>query len=60
MNRGIFIAGLPLLSMQAHAHVSHAQGMTHATEHLWLLLAMLPVALLMWPLTRTLLRKHKR
>jgi hypothetical protein len=60
MNRGAFVAGFSLLSMQAHAHVSHAQGLAHATEHLWLLLAMVPVAILMRPLTRRLLRKFKR
>lgn len=57
MNRGI-IVGLMLLlaSGPLFAHVSAVQGAAHATEHLWLLLALAPALLLLRPLLRHLFR----
>ena len=58
MNRGILTTLLAMLAAQAQAHVSHAEGMAHANEHL-LLLALIPLALLGRPLVRRLLRIRK-
>jgi len=46
-NRGIWATMTTLLvSTQAQAHSSHAQGMAHAMEHLWWLLVLVPAVLL--------------
>jgi len=61
MNRGVLmtIAAL-LLSSQAQAHVSQAQGMAHAGEHLWLLLVLVPALLLVRLSVRRFVRNSKR
>ena len=62
MNRGILAITISMLgSTAAQAHVSHAQGMAHTHEHLWLLLALAPALMLLRPLAQRLLqakRKH--
>jgi len=61
MNRGMFLTLAGLLgATAAQAHVSHAQGVAHASEHLWLLLALAPALMLLRPLARRLLRSRDR
>jgi len=59
MNRGkpLFVA--LLLAGGAQAHVSQAEGLAHAGEHLWLLLA-LPALMLLRPLATRLLRTRDK
>lgn len=59
MNRGLSVFALVLLSGLAQAHVSEAQAMQHAVEHLWLLAALLPLALLFKPVRRAWMKLHK-
>ena len=59
MNRGIPLFVSLLLAGSAQAHVSQAEGMAHAGEHLWLLLA-LPALILLRPLASHLLRSRDK
>lgn len=43
----------------AQAHVSDAHGVAHATQHLWLVLALVPSLLLLRPLAQRLLHRRK-
>lgn len=58
MNRGVILTVSMLLAANSQAHVSHAEGMAHASEHLWLLLAVVPVLALLRPLVLRILRKR--
>jgi hypothetical protein len=59
MNRGLMIAMAALFGAgQAQAHVSGAQGMAHAFEHLWLLLGLVVVIGLV-PVAGRLIRNRK-
>ena len=60
MKRVVAIVGTLLMADTAHAHVSDASGMTHAFEHLWLLLVLVPMLLLLRPLARWLMRGRRR
>jgi len=59
MNRIFPLSASVFLIGTAEAHVSHAAGMAHAFEHLWILLALVPAVLLLAPLLRPLLKKIK-
>jgi len=59
MNRGILLYVSLLFAGGAQAHVSQAEGMAHAGEHLWLLLA-LPALILLRPLASRLLRARDK
>lgn len=57
MRQMILAPTVLLAATQAHAHVSDAHGMAHATEHawLWLIPALLGIAL--WPAARRFIRQ---
>ena len=60
MNRGIVLAAIAFSSAQAHAHVSHLEGMAHAAEHLWLVMLIAPAAWLLRPVLRRAIRRIRR
>lgn len=61
MNRGTVLTVAALFgSNTVQAHVSQAQGMAHAFEHFWLLLAVAPLLLFVRPLANHLLQRRKR
>ena len=59
MNRGKLLFISLLSAGAAQAHVSQAEGVAHAGEHLWLLLA-LPALLMLRPLAARLLRTRAK
>ena len=61
MSRGILLAVAGVLGSGAvQAHVSQVQGMAHAFEHFWLLLALAPLLVVARPVAHWLLNRHKR
>jgi len=60
MNRGLLFIAICLTSLQAQAHVSQASGVQHASEHFWLLLALMPVVMLLPSLIRRFIRSDRR
>jgi len=55
MNRGKLLFVSLLAASSAQAHVSQAEGLAHAGEHLWLLL-LLPALMFLRPISSRLLR----
>lgn len=60
MSRGYLLTVFTLIATNAQAHLRHHEGVMHAAEHLWLLLALMLVVMPVRMLAHRLLRINKR